>query len=827
MPPTLHFRRALYLWRMRGVLFALSLVLTLGLVRLLHTPIPAGQQRIPALGSFFNPFSGFWRNAEPARGPALPAEVRLPGLRGKVEVVYDDRLVPHIFAEHLEDALRVQGYVTAQHRLWQMDLAARRAAGRLSEVLGERTLELDRIARRRGLPFAAENALRGWQRSAEGMRLLEAYCAGVNTWIAQLKPADYPLEFKLLGYAPEPWSPLKTALIVENMAETLCGGENDLLSTAALQALGRETFDYLYPEWNPRQQPIVPDTGQWRGIRGTLGTTVTAPGNTQRLSARPVAEEYFRGSNNWAVAGAKTESGAAILCNDPHLTLSLPSIWFQLQLRTPEMNCYGVSLQGVPGIIIGFNEHVAWGVTNAGHDVADWYRVQWADAARTRYVVDGQEEPVQWRVETIGVRGRAPLLDSVRYTRWGPMTYDHQPDHPLHHCAFRWVTHDEPDPNEMRSFLFLNLAKTYDDYREAIAQYEAPAQNFVFATRSGEVAITVQGKLPARRYEQGRFVLDGSQQANAWPGFIPNEHLPAQRSPTRAFVFSANQHSTPPSYPYYYTSRDFDDYRGRHLYDRLTALQHANADSMASIQLDNFSQRAADALPVLLRLLDRSALNDTGKQWAAELEKWDYRYEATSTVAPLYEVWFDTCYLRTWDEMLDSSGEKQVLLLPERWRLIELLDKAPDHPFFDRRDTPQRETARDIVTDAFRRMQAFFEKNPEKRTAWSKFRPVSIRHLAQIEAFSREVEVGGHNTALNAQTRTHGPSWRVIVELGPTAVRARGVYPGGQSGNPGSRFYDDLLDTWAQGRYYDLFFLKTPEELPSAHLFTQQMLLPQ
>lgn len=816
-----------YLRAMRGVLFVLSLVLTTGIIGLLHLPLPLGQQRIPALGCFFNPFSGFWRNAEPREGPRLPSELHLTGLRGKVQVVYDDLLVPHIFAENLEDALQAQGYITAQHRLWQMDLAARRASGRLSEVLGERTVELDRMTRRRGLPYAAENAVRGWQRSAEGMRLLEAYCAGINAWIAGLKPADYPIEFKLLGYAPEPWSPLKTALIVENMAETLCGGENDLLSTLALEQFGRHTFDELYPEWNPRQRPIVPDTGQWRNIRSTLQEHRPAPTEgLGRLSARPIEDDYLLGSNNWAVAGTRTHSGAPILCNDPHLTLSLPSIWFQLQLWTPAQNCYGVSLQGVPGIIIGFNEHVAWGVTNAGHDVADWYRIRWVDAARTRYLVDGKTHQVQWRVEKISIQGRPPLLDSVRYTLWGPMPYDSQPDHPLYDCALRWITHDEPDPSEMRSFLFLNLAKTYDDYRAAIASYDAPAQNFVLATRSGEVGITVQGKLPARRKEQGRFVLDGSQQSFAWPGFIPNEHLPALRSPQQGFVFSANQHSTPPSYPYYYTSRDFDDYRGRHLYDRLAALRQATADSMASIQLDNYSQRAADALPVLLRLLNRTAADDEGKKCLAELEAWDYRYDAHATAAPLYEVWFDTCYVRTWDEMLDSTGQKQLLLLPERWRFIELLEKAPTHPFFDRKDTPQRETAADIVTDAFLRMQQFFQKNPDKRTTWGKFRPVVVRHLGQIDAFSREVIAGGHSTALNALSRNHGPSWRMIVEMGDE-VRGRGVYPGGQSGNPGSRFYDNLLDAWVQGRYFDLLFLKKPEDLPTARTFTHQILLPQ
>ncbi len=811
---------------MRGWSFALALAATLILIGVLRTPIDLGGQRLPALGDFFNPFSGFWRNAEPRQGPALPAEVRLPGLRVPVTIAYDDLLVPHIFAQNLEDALRAQGYVTAQHRLWQMDIAARRAAGRLSEVLGERTLTIDRMARRRGLPFAAENALRGWRRSAEGMRLLEAYCAGVNAWIDQLQPANYPLEFKLLGYAPERWSPLKTALIIENMAETLCGGENDWLSTLTLEALGRSIFDSLYPEWNPRQRPIVPDTGQWRSMKGSVpsGSPPTLPyGLSER---RPIEEYYLAGSNNWAVAGSKTQSGAPILCNDPHLSLSLPSIWFQLQLHTPEMNCYGVSLQGVPGIIIGFNERVAWGVTNAGHDVADWYRIRWADSARTQYLVDGERRSVQWRVETIEIRGQAPLIDSVRYTVWGPVVHDHIPDHPLRDCALRWVTHDEPDAATMRSFLALNLAQSYSDFRRAIAPYDAPAQNFVFATQSGDIAIAVQGKLPARRPEQGRFLLDGSRQSEAWPGFIPLEQLPALCSPSWGFVSSANQHSTPPTYPYYYTSRDFDDYRGRHLYDRLASLRRATLDSMAAIQLDDFSQRAADALPVLLRLLRREALDSEGKQWAEELSRWDFRYTASSREAPLYEVWFDTCYVRTWDEMLSGDGQEQQLLLPEPWRFIELLEKEPTYPFFDRKDTPQRETAADIVTDAFLRMQRFFRQHPKKRTAWGEYRPVYLRHLGQIAAFSREVKVGGHRTALNALSSNHGPSWRMMVEL-TQPVRARGVYPGGQSGNPGSRFYDNLLEAWVEGRYFDLLLLPTAEALPPERRFSRQILRPQ
>ncbi|MFN0013250.1 MAG: penicillin acylase family protein [Saprospiraceae bacterium] len=815
---------------MRFVHFFLALSLTAGLVWLLQTPLRFGSVSLPVLGNFFNPFTGFWQNAEPVTGFSLQ-NIQLPGLKGRVEVVYDDLLVPHIFAENTEDALRAQGFVTARHRLWQMDIATRKASGRLSEVLGERTLEIDRLARRRGMVFAAENALLGWRKSPEGMRLLEAYCAGVNAYLAQLTPAEYPLEFKLLGYAPEPWSPLRTALLVEAMAETLCSGENDLPATNALNLYGRDTFDYLYPAWNQKQRPIVPDTGQWTGQRTTAsaqpkyGSNETMPPSDGKMAIteRP---DYILGSNNWAVDGSKTASGHPILCNDPHLNLTLPSIWFQLQIHTPEMNCYGVSLQGMPGIIIGFNENTAWGVTNVGHDVSDWYRIKWTDGTRTRYLLDGVERNADLHLEEIKIKGQAPLLDTVRYTVWGPVTHDYDKEHPLRDCALRWVTHEQPNPDELKALLLLDSGKSYSDYRTALRGYECPAQNFVFASRTGDIAITVQGRLPVRAQEQGRFVLDGSKAASAWGGFIPMDQVPSLHNPARGFVFSANQHSTSPTYPYYYLSFEFDASRGRRIYDRLSTLKNATRDSMKTIQLDNFSQRAADALPVMLRLLDRNRLDADGRKMADELAAWNFRYDAESTAAPLYTMWFDSCYVLTWDEMATLRDQGTSVMTPERWRFIELLETDTASIFFDCLNTPRRESAADVVNDGFSKMQRYFRDNPSERAPWAKFRPFAVRHIAQIDAFSRmDLEVGGHGSAPNAISRSNGPSWRMIVEIGEL-VEALGVYPGGQSGNPGSRYYDNMVDAWAAGEYYDLMFLNKPDAAPAEKVLARQTFLP-
>lgn len=818
---------------MRLIKFLLAASITTLLVWLLASTLTIGDKPIPPLGAFLNPFSGFWANAEPSSGFAED-NLSLDGLKGKVEVVYDDLLVPHIFAENQVDAARVQGYLTARHRLFQMDITARKAAGRLSEILGERTLRIDRLARRKGMVFAAENDLIGWKKSPRTMELLQAYTDGVNAWINQMSPADWPIEFKLLNYAPEPWTALKVALVTEAMAETLCAREDDLESSNTFNALGPETFNYLYPEWNPKQKPVIPDTGQWKDLTPLLPPPFVASATNALGYSSPEeeTEDYMNdspivGSNNWALDGTKTKSGKPILCNDPHLNLTLPSIWYQVQIQTPEANTYGVSLPGVPGIVIGFNENIAWGVTNVSHDVSDWYKIHWANPERSKYTLDGEQKSVQFRYEQIKVKGQATFIDTVRYTVFGPVTFDFEPNNQLANFALRWIAHDVPEHSAFDVFLGLNTGKDYADYKKALPGFDSPAQNFVFASRSGDIAIQVQGKYPIRGAQQGRFVQDGEHWINAWHDFIPADRVPSMKNPARGYVFSANQHSTPPSYPYYYLG-NFEDWRSRRIQQRLEAMTSVTVDSMKSLQLDNFSQRAADALPIMLRLLDRTQLDFEGQKMAQELAAWNYQYDPNLVTPTLFEAWFDSCYTATWDEIaaLEKRGngpistddlaatknQKIELLYPDAWRFIEIMQMDSANVFFDHPGTPVRETAREIVLESFKLAQAYFKAHPDKRVAYGESKGFVLKHLALIDAFSRlDLKMGGHRTAPNAISKANGPSWRMIVELGDV-VKALGVYPGGQSGNPGSRFYDNMVDTWASGNYYDLLFLKSANE---------------
>ncbi len=808
---------------MQLIKFLSVLTVTIVLILLFDWHHPFGSP-LPAIGRFFNPSGGFWQNAKPLDLPNA-RQLQIAGVTSEVQVFFDERLVPHIFAENVTDAAFVQGYVTAMHRLWEMDMSVRQVSGRLSEVLGERTLEADRLQRRRGLVYAAQNSLVAWERLPEEMAIIKAYSDGINAYIATLKPKDYPLEFKLLNYKPEFWSPFKSALFFKNMAQTLCIGEDDLETTNARTILGDELFNFLYPEMNPKQSPIIPEGTTWNFEPINFSKdTAHAPAMLSEVIRHESTPKPDRsnGSNNWAVSGKKTASGNPILCNDPHLNLTLPSIWYEIQIHTPEINAYGVSLPGLPGIVIGFNENIAWGVTNVGHDVLDWYKITWMDDRKTRYLLDDQLHQVMPVVEKIKVRGRAEaLIDTVKYTKWGPVVYESDGS-PYQDMAMRWVAHDKPEERkfyDLGTFLRLMKGKNYDDYSEALTGYDSPAQNFVFASKDGDIALKVNGLFPIKMKGQGRFVQDGSFSRNKWYGFIPKSQVPQARNPEQGFIASANQRSTDETYPYYYNG-SFDDYRGRYINRRLTQMTDITIGDMMALQNDNYSIKAEEGTPALLAVLDETKLSTEEKEWLGKIKQWDFRFEGEAQAPVVFEYWFREAYEQTFDEIYGIYEKNSIdVLFPENWRFIEILTTDPVHRIFDHQSTKETETAKEIVTQAFKdACQTMLEEQPDDIT-WSAYKSTSIGHLARIDAFSSPVlHNGGYGDAPNAVKRGHGPSWRMIVELG-NEVKAWGVYPGGQSGNPGSRFYDNMVQQWAAGEYNELFFMKNRDDRRQPILF--------
>jgi len=783
------------------VKFILSALICGGLTCLLSNPIP--QTKIPALGPLLSPFTGFWQNSGEEE---TEEEILLENkkLEKPVRIIFGDRRVPHIFAESNKDAFFAQGYLLAKNRLWQMDIATRSAGGRLSEVMGERLLKRDKLQRRRGMVFAAENAISAWRETPE-FAYVEAYTNGVNAYLAQLSPADYPIEYKLINYAPEPWTPLKTALFNKAMAETLSSGDQDLEMTNLIKLLGDSIVAELYPDTFSDQSPIIPNEVSYDFQPVAVPASTSTP--LSIIDHRAYAKHPpFLGSNNWAVSGSKTASGYPILCNDPHLGLTLPSTWYELQIKTPEMNAYGVCLPGVPGIVIGFNENTAWGVTNVGHDVVDWYKIKWADDDKKTYWLDGKKEETKIKIEKYEVLGIGTVYDTVHYTHWGPVVYE-DAGHPEQDLAMRWMAHD-PAGNELKTFMGLNTSANYTDYRKAITNFASPAQNIVFADKEGNIGITVQGRLPLRSKGQGLTVQSGETRNNEWGGQIPMEQLPHVKNPERGFVASANQKSTGLNYPYYYHSMrgGFEAYRGRTLNQKLSSMNQITVDDMKALQTDVYGLKAAEALPGLIALMSSEALDETGKKYLSILKTWNFEYEGKAAGPILFNEWYRNFYKKTWDEIykLDETAD---VAFPQNRQTIKMLNTKPDHPFFDDQSTTKIETAREIALISFKMMQEKISKWEQegKPFEWSAYKKLDINHIGFIPAFSRtDLKVEGDSKALNAIGRTWGPSWRMIVAFGPGKPKAYGIYPGGQSGHPGSRFYDNMLEDWAEGRYYEL-----------------------
>lgn len=820
---------------MKFVKLFLSLATTIGLVWLLNNTISVGTTNVPALGALLNPFSGCWQNAEPNTTLA-PPDLTGADLKGAVQVAYDERMIPHIFAENTEDAIFVQGYLHAKHRLFQMDFLTRVVGGRLSEIFGETSpsvnyLRFDKVQRRQGKLLAAEHFLEEALKDPLQRRVLERYTDGANKYINSLQPKDYPLEFKILGYKPEAWTHLKTTLFMVFMADDLASSHSDLEATNAKTLLGAD-FDNVFPLYFKEQSPIVPAGTTWNfkpiasspplsnsAAQGATSAISTPIGfDSDWLGAKP---DPSNGSNNWAVAPSKTKNGKAILCGDPHLSLRLPAIWFEIQIKTPDFNAYGVSFPGIPLIPIGFNNDISWTPTNVGHDVTDWYSIKWKNAERTEYELDGKTEKVKLRYETFTVKGKV-YHDTIRLTKWGPIVFDDT-------TAFRgmarhWLGHEAPALNGFQTLLGFAKAKTYDDFLAATGHWTIPAQNYIMASRTGDIALKITGTLPIKGREQGRFVSDGSKSENAWRGFVPTEQNPQYKNPTRGFVSSANQHSTDPSYLYFYHSEGFEQYRGRILNKKLEKMSNVTVEDMMRLQNDNESLQASEALPLMLKNVNEKILNETEKTLLSELKTWDYQFLAAKRAPALYAMWFDSLYRFTWDEILTLPNHKEVMK-PTTYALIRLLRGEISAKFFDVKATPATETASEIVTQAFQKMVNEYEKQKVKNPNfdWGTLKDTKVPHvLPPMKAFGREnIRNDGNRYALNCMKENHGPSWRMIVEMGDKP-RAWVVYPGGQSGNPGSKYYDNFVDTWAEGKYFEALFLQDANENVKGILFRQK-----
>lgn len=753
----------------------------------------------------------------------------------RVAVQYDIYGVPHITASNDYDLYFAQGYVTARDRLWQMEYNRRLVAGRLAEILGESFAEQDFEIRRLGLHRGAEATYQAM--SDEMKKIVAVYAAGVNHYM-NLNKDNLPREFKELAYAPEPWHPVDSLAIPMMMFWHLSGSlDEELMLSKLVAELGSEKALELVSG-----QPADPVTHiVWKRAGASLPKDFGREGfkilsNLKDFSMRGGSLRLI-GSNNWVIDGEKSATGAPILANDPHLALLNPPIWYEVHLMGPGINVIGSTFPGTPGVILGHNEHIAWGVTNVGYDVCDLYAEALDPENKERYIFKGESIPFEKNTEKIRYKSGSSMKEfeqDILFTVHGPVV--HTEDNTVY--SLKWTGH-EPS-TEFKYLYLLNRATNVEEFREALSYYQLGAQNFIYADMDGNIFYQPTGKVPIRR--GAPFLpLDGSSGDYEWEGYIPYEELPRALNPEEHFIATANARPVDSSYPYY-IGYFFDvGYRTRRIKDLLATQEKLTFEDVRAIQADNYILAAERLKPQLMAAVQQSESNlpERTARAAKMVEEWDNRATIDSAACTIFNKWLERIALNTLRDDLSkelydywASNPDVILVL----LLRSESDEGLGHDWFDNANTELHETKQHIIVrslqDAVDELGLMLGYEMTDWT-WGRVHATTLRHgLGKRRASYNNgpyPRAGSNDTVDNAGfpffqrdfSSGSGPSLRMTVELTPGVERAVNTIPGGQSGDPGSPHYQDqLLNLWMKHEAHPMLFTREQIQKNLEHTLT-------
>ncbi|CUS86298.1 penicillin amidase [Candidatus Kryptonium thompsonii] len=750
--------------------------------------------------------------------PQIDGELKSHLLIDSVYIYRDEYGIPHIFAKNEHDLYFALGYVTAQDRLWQMDLSRRIAAGRLSEIFGVDALEVDKLFRTLSLNETAKKMQK--YLSEKSIEILKSYSDGVNYFI-QTHKGNYPIEFKLLKYEPEEWSITDCLLITRLIAWQLnFAWLTEPVFSEILSKVGEEKFRKIVPQY-PENAPLI--------IKKYV------PPSSKFVEANMRFREMFGmlsdglGSNSWVVSGEKSASGKPMLANDPHLPHSLPSIWYQVHLNNGGLDVVGVCIPGTPGIVIGRNNYIAWGLTNVMLDDTDFY-IEKIDSSGTKYLYNGKWVQLTEREEEINVRGKGKYKFKVLSTHRGPIIsdvynfsftgYARDLDSkyiPSQAVSMQWTGNLISD--EVLAFYKINRAKNWEEFKEGLKFFTVPAQNFIYADIYGNIGYYCAGKIPVRKNLNPLLLNPGETSDFDWADFAPFNLQPNLLNPPENFIATANNKTVPDNYPYYISYLWEPESRAMRINEFLSSKGKLSIDDFKSLQLDYFSHYARELTPYIIRAFENIDVKESlVKEGLDYLKRWNYNFSRDDIATTIFNAFLVEMMKNTFeDELGQGLYKKFVFYSGIPLRVLKQLITENDTLWFDDVRTKNKiETRDEIIRESF--LKSMFDLKKQLGDDiltwhWGKVHKLELVHPLGLRKPLDKIfnlgpfEIGGAGTTVNNAgfsllkpfNCVLGPSMRQIVNFSENLLYS--VIPAGASGQIMSQFYDNQTRLYLNGEY--------------------------
>ncbi|MHB1048490.1 MAG: penicillin acylase family protein [Bacteroidota bacterium] len=745
--------------------------------------------------------------------PEYDSTLTAAGLNDEVRIYRTEFGVPHIVANNTRDLFFAQGYVHAQDRLWQMDISRRAGEGRLSEVLGTSTISFDRMLKTIGFKTIAQQLEK--QLHPQSIELLQAYSDGVNEFIRSHK-GKYPIEFDMLNYEPEEWTPVHSLMIARLMAwELNISWHVDVVLGELVAALGLEKARQVFPTY-PENAPVIAATDFSQERLAALRAFTDAQTEFKQFFG---TGGTHIGSNAWAVAPSRSASGKAMLANDPHLGLGLPAKWYEIHLKGGEINVAGYSLPGAPLVILGHTPDIAWGFTNLMADDADFYLEKTDSLNAGKYLFKGEWKNFDVHNDTIWVKDSLEVPITIRRTHHGPMIND---CYPISHyrssdvISMKWTGYEMSD--ELYAVYRITVSKNWNEFLTGVKEFTVPGQNFVYADIQGNIGYQAGVRLPKRTTNNPTLPFPGWTGEHEWTGFIPFDELPTIYNPAEGFIATANNKTTDRA-TYHISNLWEPPSRIQRITEVLRSKEKFDVYDFKKLQNDNYSHFARELTPYILtafRTAGRSERIETALNY---FRNWNYILDKDDVPTTIFEVFFQHLIKNTYrDEMGDELYNRYIFLanMPYRVTLSLLADTSTT--WFDNTATPAIETRDDIIAkslnDALDELSVLLG-GEMKEWRWGRLHTLTLQHpfgemeiLQPIFNIGPAAMSGSGTTVNNGEYRMGkpyamwlGPSMRHIVDFS-NVNGSLSVIPSGQSGQPLHPHYSDQFALWKNGEYH-------------------------